>query len=52
MSLSSLLSTFGTAVVALCLAATTLLVTGPTATADCGPLPVGHYCGDGHPWHN
>jgi hypothetical protein len=25
-----------------------------TATTSCvdSQLPLGHYCGDGHPWHN
>jgi hypothetical protein len=57
MSMSSLLSKIGGALAVTGFVLATLFSLGTTATASTTTcvdalLPPGHYCGDGHPWHN
>jgi hypothetical protein len=57
MSMSSLLSKIGGALAVTGFVLATLFAVGTTATASTTTcvdalLPPGHYCADGHPWHN
>jgi hypothetical protein len=56
MFLSNMLSGVVRAVAMAGVVVATLFAVGSaaTATTTCldSQLPVGHFCGDGHPWHN
>jgi hypothetical protein len=57
MFMSSLLSKIGGALAMIGIVVGTLFAVGTTATASTTTcvdalLPPGHYCGDGHLWHN
>ncbi|HYQ67816.1 hypothetical protein [Actinophytocola sp.] len=57
MSMSSLLSKIGGALAMTGVVVATLFAMGATASASTTTcvdalLPPGHYCADGHPWHN